>query len=81
MWLEDVYMGLLAKECRLQIKEIGPIHLYAEKWKEEGANPDLLLVHYVKKSAAFIHLYKLIAGTSGRGGAAAATLTLDPPLT
>ena len=62
MWLEDVYMGLLAKECTLKQKEIGKIHLDPTEWKRTGnANADFILVHYMKPGA-FRHMYKILVG-------------------
>lgn len=73
MWLEDVYMGLLGKDCNLKHGEIGPIYLSPTEWKNNGmGKKTFLLVHYVKEGH-FMHLWNLV--TDAKGAAKAA---LDP---
>ena len=64
MWLEDVYMGLLSKDCKLSQREIGAIHLDPIAWKKQGqSRTDFILVHYVKEGS-FMHLWKLMNSDS-----------------
>jgi hypothetical protein len=57
MFLEDVYMGLLAKECKL--KRIGIPNMYIDpnQWNRTK-KADFVLVHYMKPDA-FLHMYKI----------------------
>jgi hypothetical protein len=66
MWMEDVYMGMLAKECELKRKEIGPIWVYLNDWLKRGSNPDFVVIHYVVESRTFLQLYALLTGEKKR---------------
>lgn len=82
MTLEDVYMGIIANECKIETAHIDGIYPFVQTWEQEakkvaGRKVSFVVVHYVEASAMSM-FYHLLSGTLDTSDPRAMCLYQEP---